>query len=112
MGLFYGEVIGTIIGNVDGITLGIDFGTDLGYLYRSFDGSNYDKLGGLLFGDSLGSTDGRLLGSGEGVWFSFSFVHSLTPIVVFCWYGIFWYILLCSKIIAGKKNYFNRHLFY
>ena len=58
-----GKCIGTILVNVDIITLGIDVGTELGSLYRSFDGSNYGNLEVLLLGISLGSTDGKVLGS-------------------------------------------------
>ena len=36
-------------------------------LYVFFDGYNYGKLGGLMFGDSPGSTDGKVLGSNEGI---------------------------------------------
>ena len=53
--------------NVDGITLGIDVGTYLGSLYGSLDGSNDGKLEGLLRGGSLGYTNGKVLGSDEGI---------------------------------------------
>ena len=60
-----GEVLGTIPVNVDGITLGLDVVTELGSLDGSFDGSNDGKLEGLFLGDSLGSTDVKVLGSDE-----------------------------------------------
>ena len=41
----------SILGNVYKTTLGIEVVTDLGYLYGSFDGSNYDKLEILFLGD-------------------------------------------------------------
>ena len=46
-------MLGTIFVNLDGILLGLDIGTKLGSLDESFDGSNYGKLEGLLFEDSL-----------------------------------------------------------
>ena len=61
-----GKVFGTILGNVYRITLGIDIGTNMGFLDGSFDGSNEGKLEGLFLGDSLGSTDVRMIGSDEG----------------------------------------------
>ena len=84
LGLFGGKVLGTILVNADGITLRLDVGTDLVYLYVSFDGSNDGKLEGLFLVDSLGYNGGKLLGSDESVWFSFSFMHLLTPLVIFC----------------------------
>ena len=60
-----GKVIGAILVNVDGITLGIYVGTEMESLDGSFDGSNYGNLEGLLLGDSLGFTDGKVLGSDE-----------------------------------------------
>ena len=67
MGIYDGKVIGTILGDVDVITLGIDVGTELCYLYGSFDGSNYGKIEGLLPGDSLEYTEGKVLGYNEGI---------------------------------------------
>ena len=61
-----GKMLGTIRVNVYGITLGLDVGTELGFLDGSFYGSNGGKLGGLFIVDSLGYTDGKLLGSAEG----------------------------------------------
>ena len=65
LGLFHGKSIGTILGNVDVITLGLDVGTYLDSLDGSFDGSNYSKIWVLLIVDSLGSTDGKVIGSDE-----------------------------------------------
>ena len=56
-------MLSTILGNVDGITLGLDIGTELGFVHGSFDGSNDVKLECLLLVDSLGSTDGKMIGS-------------------------------------------------
>ena len=44
----------------------------MGSLEVSFDGSNDGKLEGLLLGDSLGSTDGKVLVSDEGIKLVFS----------------------------------------
>ena len=60
-------MIGTIIGNLDGITLELDVGTELGSLDKSYYCSNNGKLEGLFIGDSLGSTDGDVLGSDKGI---------------------------------------------
>ena len=62
-----GEVIGTILGNFDGITIGLDVGTELESLNGSFDGSNDGKFEKLLLVESLVSTDGKVLGSDEGI---------------------------------------------
>ena len=56
----------TILGNVDGIKLRLDIGTELGFLDESYDGYNEGNLEGLLLGDSLVSTNGKVLGSDEG----------------------------------------------
>ena len=45
----------------------LDDGTEPGSLDGSFDGSNYSKPEGLLLGDSLVSTDGKVLRSDEGI---------------------------------------------
>ena len=63
LGLYDDKVLSTILGNVYGIKLGIDVRTDLGSLDGSFDGSNDSNLEGLLLGDSLWSTGGKLIGS-------------------------------------------------
>ena len=60
-----GKVIGTILVNVDGITLGLDIGTNLGSIYGSFDAFNNGKLEVLFLRNSLGSNDGKVLGSDE-----------------------------------------------
>ena len=44
-----------------------DVGTELEFLDGSFDGSNDDKLEGLLIVDSLVSTHGKVLGYNEGI---------------------------------------------
>ena len=44
LGLTYGNVMGIIRGNAYVITLGLDVETEFGYLYVSFDGSNYGNL--------------------------------------------------------------------
>ena len=56
-----GKLFVTILVIVDRITLGLGIGSELGFLDGSFDGSNEGKLKGLLIGDSLGYTDGKLL---------------------------------------------------
>ena len=61
------KVLGTILGNVDVIILGIDIGTELGFLDGSLNVSNDGKLEGLLLGDSLGYTDGKVIGYDEGI---------------------------------------------
>ena len=61
--LLVGKVLGTILGKVYGITLGLDVVTKMGFLDVSFDGSNDDKLEGLLFGGSMTFTDGKVLGT-------------------------------------------------
>ena len=61
MVLFYSRVLGTILVNIDGITFGFDVGTELGSVDGSFDGFNDDKLEGLFLGDSLVSTDGKVI---------------------------------------------------
>ena len=61
------KFIGPILGNVCVITLGIDVGTELRFLDGYFYASNYGKLEGLLLGDSLGYTDGKVIGSDEGI---------------------------------------------
>ena len=55
----------TIFGVIYGITLDIDVGTEVVYLDGSCDCSNHGKLEGLLLQDSLGSNDGKVLGSYE-----------------------------------------------
>ena len=62
-----GNVLGTILGNLDRIKLGIDVGTYLGSLDEFFYISNYGKLEQLFLGDSLESTDGKVLGSDKGI---------------------------------------------
>ena len=58
-------MLGTILGNVDGITLSLDVGTELVSLDESFDGSNCGNIEGFLHGESLVSTDVKMLGSGK-----------------------------------------------
>ena len=57
------KVISIILVNVYGITLGIDVGTYISSLYVSFDNSNDVKLECLFIGGSLGSSNGKVLGS-------------------------------------------------
>ena len=57
----------TILGDLETITLGLDVGTEMGYLDGSFYGSNDGKLEGLLIGDYLRFTNGKLIGSDEGI---------------------------------------------
>ena len=57
----------TILGNADGITLGFDVGTDLGSSDEPLDSSNDGNLEGLLLGGSLVSTDGKVIGSDDGL---------------------------------------------
>ena len=47
--------------------LRIDVGKELGSLDASFDGSNYENLVDLLIGGLHGYTDGKVLGSDEGI---------------------------------------------
>ena len=67
LGLSGGKVLGTILGNVYVIILGMDVGTELVSLDGLFDGSNDGKLERLFLGDSLEYTDGKLIGSDEGI---------------------------------------------
>ena len=67
LGYTDGKVLGTILENTDRITLGLDIVTELGSLDGSFDGSNDGNIEGLLLGDSLRSTDGKFIGSEEGI---------------------------------------------
>ena len=60
-------MIVTILGNADGIILGIHVGTELRALDESFDGYNDGKLERLFIGDSLGSTDDKVIGFYEGI---------------------------------------------
>ena len=63
LGYTDGKLFGTILGNVYRITLRLDIGTDLGFLDGSSYGYNEGKLEALLLVDSLGYTDGKVLGS-------------------------------------------------
>ena len=63
LGSIDGKFLGAILGNVDGITLGLDVGTEFGFLDGYFDGYNDGKLEELFLGESLGSTDVKVLGS-------------------------------------------------
>ena len=62
-----GKVLDTILENEDGITFRIDVGSDLSSLDESFDSSDDSNLESLFLGGSLGYTDGKLLGSDEGI---------------------------------------------
>ena len=61
------KVLDTIIGNAYGITLGIDVERELGSLDGSFYCYNGSKPEGLFLRDSLGSTDGKVIVSDEGI---------------------------------------------
>ena len=50
-----------------------DVGTELVYLYGYIDGYNYFNLEVLLLGQSLVYTDGKVLGSDEGIKLGLSF---------------------------------------
>ena len=67
LGLSYGKVIDTILGNLDGVILRIDDETNLVYLDESFDDYNESKVEGLFREGSFLSTDGKVLGSDEGI---------------------------------------------
>ena len=67
LGLSGGRVLVTILEDVHVITLGIDVVKQPGYLDESFDESSHGNLEGLLIGDFMGSTDGKGLGSDEGI---------------------------------------------
>ena len=60
-------MLGTIIGNVYGIKLGHDVVKELDSLDQCFDGSNDGSFEWLFLEDSLVSTDGKVLGSDEGI---------------------------------------------
>ena len=55
-------MIVAVLGKVYEITLGIDIVTALRYLYGYSDGSYDGKYSVLLLGDSLVSTDGKVIG--------------------------------------------------
>ena len=82
MGSNDNKALGPILGNVDVITLGIDVVTELGSLDESFDGSNDVKLEVLLLGGLLGFTDGKVLGSDEGIKTGSTDVNMLGTIIV------------------------------
>ena len=58
-----GKLLCTVLKNLDGFTLEIGVGTELGSLDGSFDCSNDVNIEGLFIGDSVGSADGKVLGS-------------------------------------------------
>ena len=60
-----GKVLGNILVNVYGITLGLDVATELGFLEEFFDYFNDGNIEALFLGSSLGSSDGKVLGSDE-----------------------------------------------
>ena len=63
----YGKVLVTILGKLYEITLGFDVGTDLVSSYGFFDGLDSGNLKALLIGESLEYTDGKVIGSDEGI---------------------------------------------
>ena len=103
LGLSDGKVIGTILGNVDGITLGIDVRTEMDYLDGSFDGSSGSKLEGLFLEFSMESTDVKVIESDKIFLLSFSFTHSLTLLVGFCWYGHVRCLFFVRKLLWRRK---------
>ena len=60
-------VLGNILGDIYGITFWIDVVTELCSLDGFFDGSNDGKLDRLLLIYSLVYTDGKVIGSDEGI---------------------------------------------
>ena len=60
-------MIDAILGNVDRIKLGFDVGIKVGSLDVYFGGSNLYKFEVLLLVDSLGFTDGKVIGYYEGI---------------------------------------------
>ena len=97
MGLYGGSVIGTILGDVYGITIGIDVGTYLGSLDGSLDRSYYVNIQGLLLVGSLGYTDGKVLGSYEGIKLGLSAGKVLVTILVNV-DGITWDLLMVTPL--------------
>ena len=67
LGFSYGNVLGTILQNVDGIKISLDVGAHQDSFDEYFNVLVYCNLEGLLLGDSLGSTDSKMLGSDEGI---------------------------------------------
>ena len=57
----------TLLGNLYGITLGFDVVAKLESLYESFHGINGGKINALLLRESLEYTDGKVIGSDEGI---------------------------------------------
>ena len=60
-------MLGTTLGNVYGIILGIEVGTEMGSLDGLFDCPNDVNIEGLLTGDSLVYTEGKVIGSNKGI---------------------------------------------
>ena len=65
LGYTDGEVFIIILEDVYGITLELDVRIYMGSLDGPFDGCNVGKLEDWVLGDSLGYTDGKMLGSDE-----------------------------------------------
>ena len=82
LGLPVGKVLGTILGNVDEIKLGIDFETKRESLDSSFDGFNDSKSDDFLLEDFMGCTDGKVLGSDEGIKLGYNYGKFLGTIPV------------------------------
>ena len=57
----------TLLGNLYGITLGFDVVAKLESLYESFHGINGGKINALFLRESLEYTDGKVIGSDEGI---------------------------------------------
>ena len=67
MVIFYGKVLGTIFGDLDRISLVFIVWIEQGALRRLFYRFFNRKLKLILLGHSLGYTDGKMLGSDEGI---------------------------------------------
>ena len=90
------KVLGTILGDADVITLGLDVIIELVSLDGSFDGSNDVNIEGLLLGDSLGYTGGKVLGYDEGIKLGLSGGKVFGTILGNV-YGITWNLLMVSS---------------
>ena len=76
------KVLRNIPGNVNGIKLVINVGTELGTLDGSFDISNDVNIEVLLLVVSLEYTDGKVLGSDEGIKLGLSYSKLIDTILL------------------------------